>query len=549
MYSYWVKNLSIMSQKEYEPIGCGMYCPYRAECHHSGHILDSAKPRPHTTTRLANCGVERLSSVEAASDDFRRHFTAAAEAHDANIHAINAPVGVGKSTMAIDYIAEHQDKRFLYACSTNDLKNELYDKSKYKFDAVTSPSLYESKDKLPPQIWKRIERLHQSGKHHMVYDYIREVAAKKAVPAACIDILKKYLNDLTAFNSSGRNAFTTHSRLMTMDYWSLKKYDGIIIDEDPLMNHMLPNQVEIPVTELEKVLAHIDKNCELAKKITTAAEAAATHKLFTVESISYDGAYDAISTDTDIASFCRAEKFYAKTKSEETSILETANQNDSIVFFRPFRLHPRIKHIILSATIDRRIYNCCFGANRVRFYEGKKAELTGTLNQYFTRMSRASISETPEILKHIKEWTKVRHTITFKKFCGQINATLHFGKVTGVDFLKGEDIDVVGTPHTFEWLPKLFLYTMGHDIDGNAKLRYQKVRHNGYQFWFMTFDDQLLKDTQFWLIESELSQSAGRARLTREKCTVNVFSDFPLPQSTNRFLFEYDNGDIKVKKL
>ena len=36
---------------------------------------------------------------------------------------------------------------------------------------------------------------------------------------------------------------------------------------------------------------------------------------------------------------------------------------------------------------------------------------------------------------------------------------------------------------------------------------------------------------QFWMIESELEQSVGRARLLREDCTVYLFSDFLLHQS------------------
>lgn len=542
-YEYWVKNLSIMSQKRYDPIRCAIHCPYRDQCHHGGDILSMAKQKLHTTMRLANYTREQVYPVEVAAEDFRQKFAIAAE-DDANcIHAINSPTGTGKSSMTLDYMEGHQDEIFLYSCSTNDLKNELYGKSKYKFDSVKSPSLYELKNKLPPDIWKRIEWLHQIGKHHAVYDYIKEVIGEEKADRKCIELLKTYLNELTKFYNSNCNAFTTHSRLMTMDYWSLKKYAAVVIDEDIVMNYMLVNQESMLVTELEKILEQIEADCDLAKKINAAVRAAETNLLFTLKRIEYSREYDAISSDIDIASFCLAEKFYFKKKSDESNLLETTQAENSIVFFRPFKLYPKIKYIVLSATIDHKIYDYCFGAKRVRFYECRKAENIGTLNQYpeYT-MSRAFISDNLFILNQIKEFTKVKHTITFKKYLEYINATLYFGKTTGVDFLKKEDIDVIGTPHQPQWVYKLFAYTMGHDrFDADAKMRYQKVRddHTGFQFWFMTFDDELLRNIHLWMVRSELCQAIGRARLTREECTVNVFSNYPLPHADFQKLPEH----------
>ena len=73
-------------------------------------------------------------------------------------------------------------------------------------------------------------------------------------------------------------------------------------------------------------------------------------------------------------------------------------------------------------------------------------------------------------------------------------------------------------------------YYMGYS--GNTdKLRYRETEHNGYKFWFYTYDNELLRRIQLWMIESELEQSVGRARLLREECTVHLFSDFPLRQA------------------
>ena len=56
----------------------------------------------------------------------------------------------------------------------------------------------------------------------------------------------------------------------------------------------------------------------------------------------------------------------------------------------------------------------------------------------------------------------------------------------------------------------------------------------------MTYDDELLRNIQLWMISSELEQAVGRARLIHHDCTVNVFSNLPLSQA-NLKEFEDDN--------
>ena len=97
--------------------------------------------------------------------------------------------------------------------------------------------------------------------------------------------------------------------------------------------------------------------------------------------------------------------------------------------------------------------------------------------------------------------------------------------------MKGENIDVIGTPHQPEWIYKLFAYSLGYDVDDRLKPNTQ-VEHNGFRFYFMTYTDKLLRAIQFYIIESELEQAVGRARLLRCDCVVNLFSDFPLRQAT-----------------
>ena len=126
--------------------------------------------------------------------------------------------------------------------------------------------------------------------------------------------------------------------------------------------------------------------------------------------------------------------------------------------------------------------------------------------------------------------------ITFMK---ENIGSLHFGNTEGSNTLEGENILVIGTPYHADFIYKLAAFTMGLDFDEDAEMERQLVTHNGYRFWFTTYKDENLRAVQFWMIESELEQAVGRARLLRNPCEVNLFSNFPLSQAEMIEDFDY----------
>ena len=116
---------------------------------------------------------------------------------------------------------------------------------------------------------------------------------------------------------------------------------------------------------------------------------------------------------------------------------------------------------------------------------------------------------------------------------------LHFGNTEGSNTLEGQDILVVGTPYHADFLYKLAAFTMGLDFDEDEEVEPQVVTHNGYRFRFTTFHNEDLRHLQFWMIESELEQAVGRARLLRNPCKVHLFSNFPLSQAKMVDGFDY----------
>ena len=61
------------------------------------------------------------------------------------------------------------------------------------------------------------------------------------------------------------SVITTHRYLLNMDEKRLRDYDAVIIDEDIIFKSVLPNQGEITVSKLEKLLMETTDR-RLAKK-------------------------------------------------------------------------------------------------------------------------------------------------------------------------------------------------------------------------------------------------------------------------------------------
>jgi hypothetical protein len=460
----------------------------------------------------------------------------------------------------MNFIKNDPDK-YMVSFSTNDLKNEWYDRMKSQIDVVKSPSLYEIRDKLPRHVWKRINSFYRSGKHISVLNYIKElfVNSRKLLEEGKIDtrslvLLNNYRIELQSFHFSKSHAFTTHARLMTMSPSTLRKYKVVFIDEDIILNCLIPNQVEILIREFKEILSHIDPDCELAIKITAALDAAKKAKWFSLLKIEYMEVYDGIPTLIDIPSFCMAERFYSKSKDDENNLLESNRPDDGIIFIRPFELTKGVKYIVTSATANHGMYNLVFGANRIKFYECKDIKYKGTVYQCAEyTMSRADIAHKPGILDILSTLTGNELRFTFKRFIRKPDDP-YICKTTGINAYEGMSYDIMATPHHPEFVYKLIAYTFDFLETAkffiHAKMRYQQVAYNGKSFWFMTYDKDvpMLRDIQFWMIGSELEQTVGRARSVHHDCVVNVFSNFPVDQSVPMKI-KIDRDEIEREML
>ena len=524
--------------KDYKPYSCDGYCPYKNECTHGTNLLSTAKVKRRQMEKLSG-HFEEYVSMAVAEEDFRRRFRYALYADKKMVYAIKAQVGLGKTQTLIEELMDATSReptlRVLIAVPTNKLKKEIQERAEVLgLEIVESPSLRELKDMLPDDVWDRIEKLYDSGRS--VVPFIKKKVAENAPEYS--SLLKEYLRDLDAFYNFDGQAITTHKRLLTMDF---SKYDLVIIDEDFMFNSIIPNKVDVIISALKRIrnklrnrIAPVSATLEKIDRIIGHSKTCKKeYELFELPEVDCDISEDDMPMGVDISSLCTATDFVYR----KVSGSEDGQNGDRVSYFLQDRFKDSIKDtkiIMMSATANKEICEDYFGKKNVDYYECKKARNLGTLNHYHDRsFSRSDIAKDVTVLTKIKNWSGFKHTICFKTsmhmFSG--DGDLNFGGTAGLDHLKGQNIDVIGVYHQPEWVYKLFARHLGLTFDENARLKTCTVEHNGYRFQFMTFDDEKLRAIQFYIIESELEQAVGRARLLRCDCIVNLYGNFPLSHS------------------
>ena len=288
---------------------------------------------------------------------------------------------------------------------------------------------------------------------------------------------------------------------------------------------VISNQGEISVSDLKR-LKKETTDPRLSNKIKKLLKASETQSCIEMEGFEWeDEEGDKKSMLFDIPSFCQTEWFYLRRRENEDKLNE-----DKFVFLKPADF-PGDKYIIVSATADEEICGWYFGEENIDFYECKKAEYMGELKQYCGKsMSSTCLANNPGMIKSLMHQFSMDsdNVITFMN---QRIGELHFGNTEGSNMLEGQDILVIGTPYHAEFIYKLAAFSMGIEFDAGEKMTLQTIDYNGYRFQFTTFQNEELRKIHLWMIESELEQAVGRARLLRNACTVHLFSNFPLSQA------------------
>ena len=110
----------------------------------------------------------------------------------------------------------------------------------------------------------------------------------------------------------------------------------------------------------------------------------------------------------------------------------------------------------------------------------------------------------------------------------------HFGAVEGLDKYKGQNLCVIGTPHTSSKIYEGYYFLLTGKNPESKEWKVKRVKKYGFEFDLNTYEneaDSFLTDIQLYFLYSELIQAIGRARALRYDVAIFVYSALPIPNS------------------
>lgn len=531
----WEKDIRYM--KGYFPQRCsGSFCPYYAICENAGTIVDTL-----AMERKVYRKEEVLYTIEEAVNCLTENMERALSSPEKGIHLIKAQTGIGKTAVYIKLVKNSPANKFIVALPTNRLKEEVYGRflaaGIHRDDIFMTKSVH-GNPLIPLEIGERISRCHDRGLHNLTNrilgeycDEIKNDPNKAAVRKEC----EQLIEGLSAIKEE-RIIVTTHSYLLFMQERFLKEYT-VIIDEDFLQLYIMNQIFSVSVECLQK----------LVQKGYQPYAGVAIQMIRAEEGIYYKLPEEKMAVPLDVM---QMEELYCEMTDNINDLaragafvkMKEKTGKQVVTYFHPLKL-PEMKAIILSATINEKIYRAYFKNKlSVYTYPEKKARYRGKLIQFtYHSLGRKDLISKPQVYSYIKERAGKDNleVITFKEHpvlmeeADMNTAGIHFGNATGVNDLEGKTIGIVGTPFKRPEAYKLLACYLGEEvnqkIDERPKIR--RVNYKNCSFLITTYHNDLLNELLLYSLESELEQCVGRARLLRNECKVYLLSCFPCEQA------------------
>ena len=330
---------------------------------------------------------------------------------------------------------------------------------------------------------------------------------------------KNYLSQLREAQKSSHSVLTTHARALHIEH----QHSTIIFDEDPL-DTILPIQLA-QISDLIKVQlisGTLYKQLKDYIKYFTEAQSGICHPTprFSGEPEELLEVINKVRPESNLIGLLKSRYF-----------IKDARDQNTIHYIQENSLPSNKKIIILSATAPVPIYNALL-KERLTVFELTDVEQKGKIIQH-TKQS-CSRNSLGRYANSIAEKVGNNPVITFKRFQNYFQnpvQEMYFGSCSGYDTLSGNNITVVGTPHRNNLVYHLLGSVLGNSIISST-MAYQKIKYNGFSFRFNCFEDELLRNIQLSLIESDLVQAVGRSRTLRTDSIVQLYSNLPLRLSS-----------------
>ncbi len=202
------------------------------------------------------------------------------------------------------------------------------------------------------------------------------------------------------------------------------------------------------------------------------------------------------------------------------------------------------KFVIASASVNQRLYEAFAGEETIDFMTmppiAHHGELVLHPKKSFANCSLGEKvkADTLRLVSKLIEDHPHAAVICSKKMKAALTreqkqrVICTFGATEGLNDYQGQDLLVIGALHRPDYVYKLLAVALGHKLglDTTLELEYQRMSRNGYEYHAVAFDDELLREIQFAMIETDLEQAVGRARLVSHDCRVDLYTNIPLPQ-------------------
>ncbi len=522
----------------YAPTSCDNFCPFKDECEHNKNMLQQVGHKRGELRQIEELVEKDLIEAEI---DLLDAMTQAYEAEDNKVYVIKAATGIGKTT-ALKTLGEFRNTCIAYP--NHKLGNDIVDRLEVK-DSIHAQELV-IKD---TEVASEFRRLQSIGAFNLARKLLdghmnelmtsttigtpeRQVAGEEA------SRINSYFENLKQIRVTSQPIFCTHKRMLDLNNPSCKTF---IIDEDIMLSSLI-NTISLDLTQIK-----VTEGFALSTSSTYVAGQLATLKEKIELAMEKPGQVQdmpaMIIKDKEIKELTEAFANRLKINVKDTLKIRklVANSNGEVLGIFTNEL-PNEKCIILSATANERVYKEILSDREVVFIDLGLVKTQGQLILHPTAFSRSALNKDFDkaIAKVKKESADTNNVITFVKYENQFikegfNAIAHFGACQGLDAYKGQDLIVAGTPHIDERVYMLIAATIKNNIVVEETIEYSSVRRNGFEFFFNTYTSQtqtktgqLLQEIQFYLIESELIQAIGRARILRTDATVHLYSNLPI---------------------
>ena len=517
----WRFYVRYVKDCNYRPQSCEGNCRYCTQCDHQANMLLTVKGQ-HAINRIAP--EPSYSTVEEVFAQIAQDFAEAISEPRKGLYLIPAQTAIGKTECYCNYICQHPEKKYVIAVPTNKLKHEVTERLSGKGLSVMETISLDEMNGIE-DLRRRVEVLYSLGLGRLLKgelrSYIKRYSDSVEVEIIrAVAVCREYLKQESRWNEHAV-IVTTHAKLLTMSDDMIKDYE-VIIDED-IISTIFRNIRSVSVEAIKKIYGSgycSQKMQDRMEELLNAPEDTYL-KFQTAPCFDYvpEDILEAEDTLENVNDLVCADTF--------------VRQGSMVRYFCGSRLK-KGKYIVLSATLNGAIYRRYFEGWYIKEYLVPMAKYEGRLIQYTNRsMSRQFMEDHRAEIKRVLNDLHVEkyQIITFLKYFKDLSdSELHFGNTEGIDLLRGTDILILGSPHCDEFIYRLIGCYLGMEVNEDV-LSVRLVEFGGYEFTFMTYKNENLRELQFYFLKKELEQCIGRARLLRYDCTVRLFSNFPCEQA------------------